>query len=350
MSTLGEFSPLFPGVVERLLRVRQGGNWAHAYLFTGDDPACLERFALAWAQLCNCQSPTAAGDACNSCRNCQLFAAGTFPGLFVLKPESKSRQIIVGDLDKVRPRGVRHLIHELGLTADSGILKVGLILEIETMNDQGQNAFLKTLEEPPRDTLLLLTSGNPKKLLPTILSRCQRIPLRLNRRDYGQIAQLGLFPVLATLAPNAGAAAALAGAHALLSVFSRLGQEVEGHFEAAADPRLAELAKEDKTLKKQLEDEAEAALSAEYRRVRADALDAIYAWYQQQILLAGGLPPAALPHPEFFTAAGLTPQPMLPDDADRACRLAAQLLQQLTGNLDERLAVEAFCLELCARV
>ena len=350
MSFLSEFTPLFPAMVARLLSVRQRGHWAHAYLFTGDDPAYLERFALAWAQVCNCQNPAADGDACGTCRNCKLFVAGTFPGLFTLKPESKSRQILVGDLDKVRPRGIRHLIHELGLTADSGILKIGMILEAETMNDQGQNAFLKTLEEPPRDTLLLLTSGNPKKLLPTILSRCQRIPLRLNRRDYGQIAEFGLFPILAALYPNAGAAAALAGAHALLSTFSRLGQEVEGHFEAAADPRLAELAKEDKNLKKQLEDEAEAALSAEYRRVRADALDAIYAWFQQQVLLAGGLPPNELPHPEFFTAAGITPKPISPADADRTCRLTAQLLQQLNGNLDERLAIEAFCLELCAKV
>lgn len=349
MPTLSDFSSRFPGAVSRLLRVRQGGNWAHAYLFAGDDPAFLEQFALAWAQACACRSPVASGDACGACRNCTLFAAGSYPGLFTLKPESKSRQILVGDTDKPRPRGVRHLIHDLGLTADTGVLKTGMILEAENMNEQAQNAFLKTLEEPPRDTLLVLTSGNPKKLLPTIRSRCQIVPLRLNRRDYAGAATLGLFPVLAALRPNAGAAVALAGAHALLSAFSRLAQEVEGSFEAEADPRLAEMAKEDKNLKKQLEEEAEAAFAAEYRRARGDALDAVYAWFQQQVLLANGLDPAALPHPEFFTAANAGPNPMAPEDADRACRLAARLLQDLGGNVDERLAVEAFCLELCAK-
>ncbi len=350
MPTLYEFADRFPGAAARLLRVRQGGNWAHAYLFTGDDAAFLERFALAWAQACACRSPAASGDACGACRNCKFFEAGSYPGLFTLKPESKSRQVLIGDLDKPRPRGVRHLIHELSLTADSGIHKVGLVLEAETMNEAAQNAFLKTLEEPPRDTLLLLTSCNPKRLLPTIRSRCQTVPLRLNRRDYAETAALGLFPVLATLRPNAGAATALAGAHALLSAFSRLAQEVEGRFEEETDPRLAEMAKEDKNLKKQLEEEAEAALAAEYRRVRGDALDAVYAWFQQQVLLAGGLGADALPHPEFFTAAGTAPNPMPPGDADRACRLAARLLQDLGGNVEERLAVEAFCLELCAKV
>ncbi len=349
MSTLSEFAAQFPGAAGRLMRVRKSGNWAHAYLFTGDDPAFLERFALAWAQACACLSPAESGDACGVCRNCRLFAAGSYPGIFALKPESKSRQIIIGDLDKPRQRGVRHLIHELGLTADSGVLKAGIILEAETMNDQAQNAFLKTLEEPPRDTILLLTSCNPKKLLPTIRSRCQTVPLRFNRRDYAAAEKIGMFPILATLHPNAGAAAALAGSHALLSAFSTLSQEVGGDFEAAADPRLAEMAKDDKNLKKQLEEEADAALAAEYRRVRGGVLDALYSWFQQQLLLASGLPPDSLPHPEFFTASGGAPKPMTPEDADRACRLAAQLLQQLTGNVDERLAVEAFCLELCAK-
>lgn len=349
MPSLSEFSPQFPGAVNRLLRVRQGGHWAHAYLFTGDDTAYLERFALAWAQVCNCASPRADGDACGACRNCKLFAAGSFPGLFSLKPESKSRQILVGDLDKSRPRGIRHLIHELGLTADSGILKIGMILEVETTNEQAQNAFLKTLEEPPRDTLLLLTSGNPKKLLPTIRSRCQIVPLRLNRRDYAEIAKLGLFPVLAKLHPNAGAAAALAGSHSLLSILSLLEQEVADNFEAETDPRLAEMAKEDKRLRDQVKEEAEAAFASEYRRVRGEFLDALYAWYQQHVLLAAGQLPEGLPHPEFFEAAGTPPQPMTPENAERACRLAAQLLQHLTGNVSQGLAIEAFCLELCAK-
>ena len=72
---------------------------------------------------------------------------------------------------------IRNLEHTLQLAAPGGACKVGVITEADRMNDQAANAFLKTLEEPPNNTLLLLLTSNPQRLLPTILSRCVRIPL-----------------------------------------------------------------------------------------------------------------------------------------------------------------------------
>ncbi len=346
---LVEFQAEFPVICGRLREVRAGNRRAHATLFTGDDPALLERFALAWAQACACVSP-GDGDACGRCPACRAFAAGRYTELHELRPESRSRIIPVGNLDKDRPRGVRHLIHELGFTAAEGFLKVGFVMEAERMNAQAQNAFLKTLEEPPRDTLLLLTSANPRQLLPTVRSRCQIIPLLTNRRTYAAVAERGLFQLLALLRPRAGAAAALEASGGLLRMLGLLRQELEAGAEAAPmDATLAELARTDKSVLKELEEQREVAGVSAYLQRRRELLDAIQAWFQQLLLHAAGVPDAQLPHPELFTAAGGIPDGFDPDTADRFCRLAADLARQLDGNLDERLGIEAWCLELCER-
>lgn len=87
----------------------------------------------------------------------------------IVRPRMKSRRIGVEE--------IRNLEQTLHLAAPGGARKVGVITEADRMNDQAANAFLKTLEEPPQNTLLLLLTANPQRLLPTILSRCVRIPL-----------------------------------------------------------------------------------------------------------------------------------------------------------------------------
>ncbi len=87
----------------------------------------------------------------------------------IVRPRMKSRRIGVDE--------IRDLEHTLHLAAPGGAYKVGVITEADRLNDQSANAFLKTLEEPPQKTLLLLLTANPQRLLPTILSRCTRLPL-----------------------------------------------------------------------------------------------------------------------------------------------------------------------------
>ncbi len=87
----------------------------------------------------------------------------------IVRPRMKSRRIGVEE--------IRDLEQTLHLAAPGGACKVGVITEADRMSDQAANAFLKTLEEPPQNTLLLLLTANPQRLLPTILSRCVRIPL-----------------------------------------------------------------------------------------------------------------------------------------------------------------------------
>src|SRR5216684_847846 len=90
-------------------------------------------------------------------------------GIFLVEPESKSRRIVIEQM--------RDLEHSLQLCAEPGRRKVAIISEADRLQAQAANAFLKTLEEPPKDSLLLLLSALPEALPDTIRSRCIAVPL-----------------------------------------------------------------------------------------------------------------------------------------------------------------------------
>ena len=110
-----------------------------------------------------CQHP-AGGRACGQCKGCQLLAAGTHPDFFLLEPEEPEKPIRVDQ--------VRELVDFVVQTAQLGGRKVVLLEPAEAMNLNSANALLKSLEEPSGDTVLLLISHQPSRLLPTIKSRC----------------------------------------------------------------------------------------------------------------------------------------------------------------------------------
>ncbi|WP_236232364.1 DNA polymerase III subunit delta' [Pseudomonas tohonis] len=143
---------------------------AHAYLLHG--PAGIGKRALAERLMARllCQKPEGL-DACGQCKSCYLLAAGTHPDNFVLEPEEADKAIKVDQ--------VRELVEFVVQTAQLGGRKVVLLEPAEAMNLNSANALLKSLEEPSGDTVLLLISHQPSRLLPTIKSRCvqQACPL-----------------------------------------------------------------------------------------------------------------------------------------------------------------------------
>ncbi|TBU79306.1 DNA polymerase III subunit delta' [Pseudomonas daroniae] len=143
---------------------------AHAYLLHG--PAGIGKRALAerLMALLLCKSPVAL-QACGQCKSCHLLAAGSHPDNYVLEPEEVDKPIKVDQ--------VRALVNFVVQTAQLGGRKVILIEPTEAMNLNAANALLKSLEEPSGDTVLLLISHQPSRLLPTIKSRCvqQACPL-----------------------------------------------------------------------------------------------------------------------------------------------------------------------------
>lgn len=143
---------------------------AHAYLLHG--PAGIGKRLLAeqLMALLLCQRPVEAR-ACGECKACQLLAAQTHPDHYVLEPEEVDKAIRVDQ--------VRDLVGFVTQTAQLGGSKVILLEPAEAMNLNAANALLKSLEEPSGDTVLLLISHQPSRLLPTIKSRCvqQACPL-----------------------------------------------------------------------------------------------------------------------------------------------------------------------------
>jgi DNA polymerase-3 subunit delta' len=111
---------------------------------------------------------------CGHCRSCTLISAGRHPDLRLVSGEVTARGITTLKIDQIR-----QLQHELSLTSIEARYKVAIIEQFEAANQNAANAFLKTLEEPPNNVLLILTAADADTLLPTISSRCQNIGLRL---------------------------------------------------------------------------------------------------------------------------------------------------------------------------
>src|SRR5947207_12079265 len=139
-----------------LRRAHEQHRLAHAYLISGSPGSGKQLLAAELASLVN-------GTSVND-----VFSAKARE-IFVAQPESKSRRIVIEQ--------IRDLEHALQMRASNGRRKVAIISDADRLQPQAANAFLKTLEEPPKDSLLLLLSALPEALPETILSRCIAIPL-----------------------------------------------------------------------------------------------------------------------------------------------------------------------------
>jgi DNA polymerase III subunit delta' len=183
------------------------------------------------AQLTLCTNANAAP--CGGCVGCKRVEASQHPDFVVVQPTDDSKQI--------RIEQVRELASELALTSHQGGYKVGILTPADAFNRFAANALLKTLEEPPPRTLLILVASVPSRLPATILSRCQRIAVRTPKRAESVAwleANVGAGDwnaVLDTLgeAPFRAATADLASIPQLGSETRRTLEEVE---RGAADP------------------------------------------------------------------------------------------------------------------
>lgn len=151
---------------QRLLQQRASDRLPHALLLSGPAGVGKEGFAETLASLLLCHQPN--NDApCGHCHSCELHAAGHHPDLVRVSPEAEGKPIKVDQ--------VRELIEHLHSTAQQGGYRVVIMSPAESLNTSSANALLKILEEPGRNTLLLLVCHQPGQLMPTIRSRCQRI-------------------------------------------------------------------------------------------------------------------------------------------------------------------------------
>ena len=170
-----------PRAVHVLQASLSHGTVHHAWLLTGPSGVGKELAALGMAQALVCPVAPLAG--CGKCPACVRVKRFHHPDVLWLMPEEEAvrRKLAArSDFDHVPSREirvdqVRRLQERLALRPLEASRKVVLLLPAEAMNPQAQNAFLKTLEEPPPETVLLLVSAAPDRLLPTLRSRCVRV-------------------------------------------------------------------------------------------------------------------------------------------------------------------------------
>ena len=135
---------------------------AHAYLFCGPRGVGKTTCARIFAKTINCMTPTADGEACNECESCIAF--------------NEQRSYNIHELDAASNNSVddiRQLVEQVRIPPQIGKYKVYIIDEVHMLSASAFNAFLKTLEEPPRHAIFILATTEKHKILPTILSRCQ---------------------------------------------------------------------------------------------------------------------------------------------------------------------------------
>jgi len=134
---------------------------AHAYLFSGPDGIGKKKTAIAFAKAINCHS----GQGEDNCASCRKIEKDNHPDVNIIRADGQFIKI----------ERIRELIDELTYKPYEGKKKVTIFDEAERLTLQAMNTLLKTLEEPPGETLLILISSHPQALLPTVRSRCQEV-------------------------------------------------------------------------------------------------------------------------------------------------------------------------------
>ena len=239
----------------------KNGRMAHAYLVAGDLDAC-KIFAERALQMIFCGQ-----GACGACNTCRLVRERLWVDAAWVFPEKKSRVI---SAEQMRAQ----VIARVGQTSLAGGWKAAVIAGADRLNDSAANAFLKTLEEPPPETLFLLLTDAPQNLPPTIVSRCQRVDLPLSRR-LGEPWRSKLLGVLSkeTMDGPLGGMAVGAG---IFEIF----KEAKEHAEK-------EVADENKAQSKiELEDDTlDALVGARYRETRGRILAGVQDWCRDILVL-----------------------------------------------------------------
>ena len=182
-------SPLYPWLHAEFARfhaLRTQGRMPHALLVTGEAGLGQGQLAFHLAQAILCHHPLGDSRACGHCVACRPFLAGAHPDFSLLAPKEKEGRDDKTGKDKkerdIKVDAVREFCANLNLSSSFQHGKVGIIEPADAMNAAAANSLLKTLEEPPAGTLIVLVTPQPARLPITIRSRCQRWQVAIPER------------------------------------------------------------------------------------------------------------------------------------------------------------------------
>jgi len=306
----------------------RAGRLPHALLLVGPPQVGKGTIALRLAQALNCQAPPEARP-CIRCEQCRRIDAALHPDVQVVTVEPGRKEIRISQ--------VRELERSLHLKPYEGRTRVAIIDPAEAMNLEAQNAFLKTLEEPPPQVVLVLVAVREMRLLPTVRSRCQRLALRPVPVPLlaAALEERGLPPqeakALARLADGRpGLALSLAADPSL----ARRWQEEARR--AAALPSLG--------LRERLDLAQELAAQADRSPPAIWALQVWRRWWRDVLLAQAGAE-ELLSHPHMREEVVGLARALRPQEVASFLEAIARTLRYLEDNVNPRLALEALLLE-----
>jgi DNA polymerase III subunit delta' len=327
--------------IQMLQRSMARGRLGHAYLFAGHSLEELESLARTLAKTLNCQNPVkpngAAVDCCDECPSCRKIGNDSHADIHWTRPESKSRIVTVDQL--------RELMREIQLKPTEAKHKVAIIAAADRLNTQAANAFLKTLEEPPANSVLILLSAEPQRIIETILSRCLRLNFFGDGERLLDLAQAEWLEHFGTLAANEQKS--LLGRYCLLAALLQKLGEIRVHTDEVLTARspLEKYDDVEKDLREKWEDELTAAIEAEYRRQRADLLLIVQWWLRDIWLRTLAIGENLLNFPKV-SGAKIVARRITPRQALENLQTLEQTQRLLHTNVQEALALEVGLLKL----
>ena len=307
---------------------------AHAYLVVGAPRGNARVFAEQILALLYCESE---GDRpCGDCRGCRCAVEHSHPDLIWMEPKKKSRGILLDQVHAVRDHVFR--------TSFEGGWKSVVLVSADRLNEEASNTLLKTLEEPPAKTLFLLLTDVPEALLPTVVSRCQRVVLSklhlssdlsseaLAKEDSG--FRSAVVDVVTGVRGN-GVVVGIARAHMILNFLKDIRKQIEA-FErenAGIEDQGGELREDMKTI-------VDARVEARYREARNLLLCSLLFWYRDILLCVCGVDESAF----YFRGESLRIKAMAAGLTHRQALANIRQIEDMKSQLEQHLA-EAMVIE-----
>ena len=307
-------------LLRSLKDVQIKGLLGHSYLLSCDNQEVLNNFLDKWLGFVICEKKNGY-EPCLDCPPCKRWKKSLYEGIFYLKNLSKSGQILVNDIQDFQEK--------FNFT-NNETMKIGVIYNADKMVVQAQNSFLKTLEEPHKNTLFVIVTQRPKKLLNTITSRCQSIFLPGEKVNFNSPECLSLLQILADLRPRVGASVALSCAHRIVDLFKQLKSNCEEEFQ-----HNDKLSKNENTL----------LVSNLYLEKQQILVRLIEMWFYQIFVKSFSSYKS-----NDYQFSDYYPQDSnwQEEDVQRCLILVQRLLEDLESNINEGVALNDFCMHVCA--
>ncbi len=340
----------FDTLLKLIKSAKKTSKLSHAFLLNSDNTIIREELAYYVAKMILCQTPLEDASPCDSCIACSQVNNKSYAELFELTPVSKSRQITIGK-DERELDTLRWFEHQFYLSSSiKNGQKIGIIFDAECMNQEAQNAFLKTLEEPPRRTTFILATSNPSLLLPTIISRCQQLSALTNEYEYNFTRSNELFDALAKLVLTKDFISINSSSITIIDIINSLKTEAESVVRGRLQKEIDhyDQAKEEKSLvlsvQKRFDLKLEAAIRAEYLKLRSVFISGIHTWFSLAVQVKEDIDPKYVSNYEIIEKYVNDLQKIDIKITLKALSKVEDLLQSLKTNVNENLVFREFCL------